>query len=109
VPLARGAPAVAERGVQVLEHGDALLGRLVQAFDNWPGRVVLLFYGDHVPLLKAYANPFPDRSTDYVLLELGRGAVRRPPSPECRRAIHQLTWDVLRLAGLLTDLRRDAA
>jgi Sulfatase len=92
-----------------LEHGDALLGRLMSTFDKWPGRVVLLFYGDHVPLLKAHADPFPDPSTDYVLLELGRGAVRRPPIPECRRAIHQLTWDVLRLAGLLTDVRRDAA
>jgi phosphoglycerol transferase MdoB-like AlkP superfamily enzyme len=92
-----------------LENGDALLGRLLQAFDDWPSRVVVLFYGDHVPLLKAYADPFPDRRTDYVLIELGRGAARRSPCPERPRAIHQLTWDVLKLAGILADTRRDAA
>jgi phosphoglycerol transferase MdoB-like AlkP superfamily enzyme len=92
-----------------LENGDALLGRLLEAFDDWPSRVVVLFYGDHVPLLKAYADPFPDSQTDYVLIELGRGAARRAPRPERPRAIHQLTWDVLRLAGILADKRRDVA
>jgi hypothetical protein len=93
-----------------LENGDALLGRLMQAFEDWPSRVVILFYGDHVPLLKAYADPFPDSLTDYVLLELGRGAKRRPPGRENVRAVHQLTWDVLKLAGVPADVvRRDVA
>lgn len=92
-----------------LENGDALLGRLVQTFDDWPSRVVILFYGDHVPLLKAYAHPFPEPRTDYVLMELGRGAKRRPPRRERPRAVHQLSWDLLSLAGLLAEARRDVA
>jgi hypothetical protein len=92
-----------------LENGDDLLGRLVQAFEDWRSRVVILFYGDHVPLLKAYADPFPESRTDYVLMELGRGAKRRRPSPESPRAIHQLSWDVLKLAGPLADVSRDVA
>ncbi len=84
-----------------LENGDAMLGHLVDAFDAWPERVVLLFYGDHVPLLKAYADPFPDVRTDYVLLELGQNARRldTPVAPQQLR-VDELTWRMLALAGL---------
>lgn len=83
-----------------LMSGDALLGRLIREFDDWPGRVVLLFYGDHVPVLKSYADPFPDERTDYVVLELGRDADKSRKAIEQPRTINQLTWDVLALAGL---------
>jgi phosphoglycerol transferase MdoB-like AlkP superfamily enzyme len=83
-----------------LTNGDAMLGYLMKAFEAWPGRVALLFYGDHVPLLKAYADPFPDPRTDYVLLELGSAASRRSPQPAQPRAVHELTWELLSLAGL---------
>ena len=87
-----------------LRNGDALLGRLVEAFENWPGRVVLAFYGDHVPLLKAFADPFPESDTDYVLMELGSGAPTRTlPAPERRLDVHELPWHVLEAAGLLGE------
>jgi hypothetical protein len=78
-----------------------MLGHLLDAFEDWPERVVLLFYGDHVPLLKAYADPFPDPRTDYVLLELGRGVAPPRPQPAQHRAVHALTWQLLSLAGLV--------
>lgn len=85
---------------QHLINGDRMLGYLLDAFENWPARVVLLFYGDHVPLLKAYADPFPDPRTDYILLELGRGAAAREPRPARPCSVHELTWQLLALAGL---------
>ena len=85
-----------------LQNGDALLGRLVNAFEDWPGRVVLAFYGDHVPLLKAFADPFPESDTDYVLLELGSRAPKRTlPTSERRLEVYELTWRVLAAAGLI--------
>ena len=83
-----------------LQNGDSMLGRLLDAFEAWPGRVVLLFHGDHVPLLKTYADPFPDARTDYVLLEIGQQArkIGVPSAPRTLR-IDQLTWEVLALAG----------
>jgi phosphoglycerol transferase MdoB-like AlkP superfamily enzyme len=85
---------------QHLQNGDQMLGYLLDAFETWPGRVALLFYGDHVPLLKAYADPFPDPRTDYVLIELGRGVPVGPPRPAQQLAVHELTWRLLALAGL---------
>jgi phosphoglycerol transferase MdoB-like AlkP superfamily enzyme len=90
---------------QHLANGDRMLGYLLDAFENWPGRVVLLFYGDHVPLLKAYADPFADPRTDYVLLELGRDVVQQPPQPAQQRAVHELTWQLLSLAGFQLEAR----
>src|SRR5262245_33026460 len=85
---------------QHLINGDRMLGYLIDAFENWPTRVVLLFYGDHVPLLKAYADPFPDPRTDYILLELGRGVAAPEPRPARQRSVDELTWQLLALAGL---------
>jgi phosphoglycerol transferase MdoB-like AlkP superfamily enzyme len=85
---------------QHLANGDRMLGYLLDAFENWPARVVFLFYGDHVPLLKAYADPLPDPRTDYVLLELGRDAPAGEPRPAQPLAVHELTWRLLALAGL---------
>jgi phosphoglycerol transferase MdoB-like AlkP superfamily enzyme len=83
-----------------LMNGDAMLATLMDTFQNWPGRVVLLFYGDHVPLLKAFADPFPDPRTDYVLLELGQGTTKKDPPPAQQRAVSELTWQLLALAEL---------
>lgn len=83
-----------------LKSGDALLGRVMDHFGDWPGRVVLLFYGDHVPVLKEFADPFPDVLTEYVLLELGQKRRRKPPE-HADRDVSDLTWDFLKLADLL--------
>jgi phosphoglycerol transferase MdoB-like AlkP superfamily enzyme len=81
---------------QHLRNADAMLGRLIATFEAAPHRVVLLFYGDHVPLLKAYADPFPDARTDYVLLELGARARSAQPAVERHRAVHELGLDLMR-------------
>lgn len=54
-----------------LENADAMLGQVVDYLDAQEGRFLLLFYGDHLPLLMDFANPFPIGKTDYLLLELG--------------------------------------
>ncbi|MGQ0672794.1 MAG: LTA synthase family protein [Hyphomicrobium sp.] len=87
-----------------LANGDRLLGRLMAAFDDWPGTVVLAFYGDHVPLLKAFADPFPESDTDYVLLRLGSDLSQKAKPSAAARQIRleasDLTWNVLASAGL---------
>ena len=54
-----------------LENADAMLGLVVDYLDSQEGRFLLLFYGDHIPLLDEFAKPFPSEETDYLLLELG--------------------------------------
>lgn len=54
-----------------IENADAMLGRVVDYLDAQDGRFLLLFYGDHIPLLPDFAKPFPSKETDYLLLELG--------------------------------------
>ncbi|MEP3630258.1 MAG: LTA synthase family protein [Hyphomicrobiales bacterium] len=54
-----------------IENADAMLGQVVDYLDAQEGRFLLLFYGDHLPLLMDFANPFPSGETDYLLLELG--------------------------------------
>ena len=54
-----------------LENADAMLGQIADHLDAQEGRFLLLFYGDHAPLLPEFAKPFPSEETDYLLLELG--------------------------------------
>jgi hypothetical protein len=82
-----------------LANADAMLGRLIEGLQDWPGRAVLVFYGDHVPLLKAFADPFPDTRTDYVLLELGAAAGRYEQNAARELAIHDLSRHCAALAG----------
>jgi phosphoglycerol transferase MdoB-like AlkP superfamily enzyme len=86
-----------------LVNADAMLGMLVSMLDDWPGRAVLAFYGDHVPLLKTFADPFPDSDTDYVLLELGRDSGHSPRAGECRLEVHELAHNLLAAAGMNGD------
>lgn len=61
---------------QYLHHAanaDRMLGRLIDALDAGDREAVLCFYGDHVPILRAVAHPFPDIRTDYVILRCGPG------------------------------------
>ena len=54
-----------------LENADTMLGQVADYLDAQEGRFLLLFYGDHTPLLPQFAKPFPSEKTDYLLLELG--------------------------------------
>ncbi|WP_370868899.1 LTA synthase family protein [Ectorhizobium quercum] len=56
---------------ELLRRADAALGRLVEELDKLDRPVWLTFYGDHAPLLKRFADPFPDPRTDYFIVPLG--------------------------------------
>ena len=75
----------------LLERSDAALGRLIDELDDWDRPVWLLFYGDHAPILKSFADPFPDPRTDYAIAPLGRAMRGRVVSEDpAERAPWQL-------------------
>ncbi|OJF98449.1 LTA synthase family protein [Pararhizobium antarcticum] len=57
--------------LEILQQSDAALGTLVDHLDALDRPVWLVFYGDHAPLLKSFADPFPDPRTDYFIVPLG--------------------------------------
>lgn len=69
---------------ELLRKADDALGHLVAHLDGLQRPVWFVFYGDHAPLLKAFADPFPDPRTDYVIVPLGTAkcAVPRPVAPK---------------------------
>jgi phosphoglycerol transferase MdoB-like AlkP superfamily enzyme len=71
-----------------IENADRMLARLVSELDGGDERVLLVFFGDHVPFLPAFADPFSDARTDYVVAELGRGASRDSIDFEITRPEH---------------------
>jgi hypothetical protein len=52
-----------------------MLGRLAAHFDAAAERVLLVFYGDHAPVL-AEVPPERERRTDFLILDCGRAAPR---------------------------------
>lgn len=90
----------------LLQEADTALGRLTDHLETLDRPVWLLFYGDHAPLLKSFADPFPDPRTDYLIVPLG----------QARRAKHQSVaaqeeapWNlldrVLHFAGLKQEVK----
>lgn len=59
---------------RLLEEADTALGSLVHELDTLQRPVWLAFYGDHAPLLKDFADPFPDPRTDYAIVPLAEAA-----------------------------------
>lgn len=57
---------------ELLRKTDDALGHLTTYLGRLDRPVWLAFYGDHAPLLKSFADPFPDPRTDYVLVPLAR-------------------------------------
>lgn len=55
-------------------HADALLASMVDALDTATDRSLLVFYGDHAPLLPGFDMLADDPRTDYIVLECGRRA-----------------------------------
>lgn len=76
-----------------IQNADTMLGQLAQYFDEQDGRFLLLFYGDHVPLLTDFADPFPSQETDYLILDLGRNKMKEV-SPKALNKKDINAWDV---------------
>lgn len=55
-------------------HADALLASMVEALDETTERSLLVFYGDHAPLLPGFGMLADDPRTDYIVIECGRRA-----------------------------------
>ncbi|MDX3928630.1 MAG: LTA synthase family protein [Shinella sp.] len=72
--------------MELLRKADAALGHLVARLNRLDRPVWLAFYGDHAPLLKSFADPFPDPRTDYFIVPLAAARGERkapvPPSEE---------------------------
>ena len=79
-----------------LENADAMLGQVADYLDAQEGRFLLLFYGDHAPLLPDFAKPFPSEETDYLLLELG---TQKAETKSVQKDI--AAWDVAALINQL--------
>lgn len=66
---------------ELLRQADLALGQLVARLDRLERPVWLVFYGDHAPLLKSFADPFPDPRTDYVVVPLAGARGTRTGAP----------------------------
>lgn len=89
---------------ELLRKTDEALGHLVAYLDRLDRPVWLAFYGDHAPLLKTFADPFPDPRTDYALVPLARAAVESPAGMQTRA--EEAPWNLLRTLFTHADLQR---
>lgn len=90
----------------LLQQADTALGRLAAQLETLERPVWLLFYGDHAPLLKSFADPFPDPRTDYVIVPLGQA---RQHGHQPVAAEEEAPWNflerVLHFAGLKQEVK----
>lgn len=86
----------------LLEKADAALGFLVQELDGLDRPVWLVFYGDHAPLLKDFADPFPDPRTDYVIAPLAKASQSVWLD---RFMVDTSSWNLIRLLTQFAGLR----
>jgi phosphoglycerol transferase MdoB-like AlkP superfamily enzyme len=91
--------------IRHIENADRMLGRIADELDRRGVRALLVFFGDHVPFLPEFADPFPDVRTDFLAVELGPPSGRAPIASAVNRPEH-LHGLIMRLAGLEP---RDAA
>lgn len=77
---------------ELLRKADEALGYLSKNLDSQNRPVWLVFYGDHAPLLKSFADPFPDPRTDYLIVPLGtaRCMTEGPVAPK-----ETVPWDLI--------------
>lgn len=71
-----------------VENADRMLAKLADGIDAADFRVLLVFFGDHVPFLPGFADPFSDTRTDYLAVELGRDASGQRLNMEITRPEH---------------------
>ena len=80
---------------ELLRKADKALGLLVNKLKHLNRPILLVFYGDHAPLLKSFADPFPDPRTDYVIVRIdSQNQLNRtmlPPKEES-------PWNILHVA-----------
>lgn len=62
-----------------LQNNDRMLGLVSEELDAEADRVLLVHYGDHIPILNDCPDPMIDSRTDYLIVELGRHARRQRP------------------------------
>lgn len=85
--------------LELLKKADEALGQLVDHLNTLTRPTWLVFYGDHAPLLKAFADPFPDPRTDYLIVGLGTAA-KSVKARQSEIAPWNLFGAVLQHAGL---------
>ncbi|MDQ0318926.1 phosphoglycerol transferase MdoB-like AlkP superfamily enzyme [Pararhizobium capsulatum DSM 1112] len=87
--------------LDILQQSDRALGEFVAELDTLDRPVWLVFYGDHAPLLKSFADPFPDPRTDYLIVPLAKARTgEETPVAECEEEPWNLLKALLRHAGL---------
>jgi phosphoglycerol transferase MdoB-like AlkP superfamily enzyme len=85
----------------ILQRSDAALGYLADELDRMERPAWLVFYGDHAPVLKSFADPFPDPRTDYVIVPMSRAARgTRGTTEPAEKAPWNIVSDLVRQAGL---------
>ncbi|WP_026622042.1 LTA synthase family protein [Ensifer sp. WSM1721] len=89
----------------ILEQSDAALKKLIDGLDKLDRPVWLVFYGDHAPLLKSFADPFPDPRTDYFIVPL---ADARPTGHKPKAAEDEDPWNLIRSLVRHANLQKDA-
>lgn len=86
----------------LLQEADRALGKLCEELDALGRPVWLGFYGDHAPLLKSLADPFPDPRTEYLIVPAAQAQVRIKVSSQPQAAEPWTLFErILDHAGLL--------
>nr|WP_153435969.1 LTA synthase family protein [Sinorhizobium saheli] len=89
----------------ILEQSDAALKQLIDGLSRLDRPVWLVFYGDHAPLLKSFADPFPDPRTDYFIVPLAKA---RPSGHSPKTAQDEDPWNLIRSLLKHANLHKDA-
>lgn len=84
----------------ILQRADVALGYLADELDRIDRPVWLAFYGDHAPILKSFADPFPDPRTDYIIVPMARAAAKSEPVRPSEKAPWELIAAMVGHAGL---------
>lgn len=72
--------------VRHLANADAMLGKVATALDALTDRSLLVFYGDHAPILPGHEGLADDTATDYLVLECGWAAAKDSERPASTRS-----------------------
>ena len=91
--------------LDILKQSDQALGQLVDHLNELDRPVWLVFYGDHAPLLKSFADPFPDPRTDYFIVPL---AAARTPQHAPVPPRDEEPWNLLEAMLKHAKLQKDA-
>ncbi|MGK9282692.1 LTA synthase family protein [Sinorhizobium meliloti] len=89
----------------ILEQSDAALKQLIDGLNKLDRPVWFVFYGDHAPLLKSFADPFPDPRTDYFIVPLAKA---RTAAHSAKRAKDEDPWNLLGSMLKHANVHKDA-